>query len=173
MVESIDLRRVSGCLLSRQKRPATRGRRLSLAVRKHRPLQKEHADGSTTDRPEPQLATAPLRESHVTAQEMAQEFDRLDPVHKDTLKRAVHDGQPYDQIARETGVSEGTVKSRISRARDRLNGAQPEMQARTIPAASRENGASVDHVLKFLRAEKVKIEQATTALEQLRPRLVS
>jgi uncharacterized protein YerC len=135
-------------------------------------LQKEHDDGSTTDRPEPQLATAPLRESHVTAQEMAQEFDRLDPVHKDRLKRAVHDGQPYDQIARETG-SEGAIKSRISRARDRLNGAQPEMQVRTIPAASRANGASVDHVLKILRAEKVKIDQAITALELLRPRLVS
>jgi hypothetical protein len=84
----------------------------------------------------------------------------------------VHDGQPYDQIAREIGVSEGTVKSRISRARDRLNGAQPEMQARTIPAASRENGASVDHMLKILRAERVAIDQAITALEQLRPRLV-
>ena len=58
-----------------------------LAVCKHRPLQKEHDDGSTTDRPEPQLAIAPLRESHVTAQEMAQDFDRLVAVHKDTLKR--------------------------------------------------------------------------------------
>ena len=46
------------------------------------------------------------------------------------------------------------------------------MQARTIPAASRENGASVDHVLRILRAGKVKIDQATT-MEQLRPRLVS
>lgn len=76
-------------------------------------MQNEHDDGSTTDRPEPQLATAPLRESHVTAQEMAQEFNRLDSVHKDTLKRVVMNGQPYDQIARETGVSERTVKSRI------------------------------------------------------------
>jgi hypothetical protein len=40
---------------------------------------KSTTGGSTTDRPEPQLATAPLRESHVTAQEMAQAFDRLDP----------------------------------------------------------------------------------------------
>jgi hypothetical protein len=47
------------------------------------------------------------------------------------------------------------------------------MQARTIPAASRENGASVDHLLKILRAEKVKIDQTITALEHLRPRLVS
>jgi hypothetical protein len=50
-----------------------------LPVGKHRLLQKEH-DGSTPDRPEPQLAIAPLRESHVTAQEMAQEFVRLDRV---------------------------------------------------------------------------------------------
>lgn len=47
------------------------------------------------------------------------------------------------------------------------------MQARTILAASRANGASIDHVLKILRAEKVKIDQAITAVEQLRPRLVS
>jgi len=40
------------------------------------------------------------------------------------------------------------------------------------PSTSKENGDSVDHVLKILRAEKVKIDQAVAALEQLRPRLV-
>jgi hypothetical protein len=55
----------------------------------HEPLQKEHDDGSSTDRSEPQLATAPLHESHVTAKEMAQEFYKLGGTHKDRLKRAV------------------------------------------------------------------------------------
>ena len=62
--------------LSARSSRVVRGR---LAIRKHRPLQKEHDDGSTTDRPF-QLAIAPLRESHVTAQELAQEFVRLDRV---------------------------------------------------------------------------------------------
>jgi hypothetical protein len=47
------------------------------------------------------------------------------------------------------------------------------MQARTIPAASRENVDSVDHLLTVLRAEKVMIAKAIAALERPRPRLVS
>jgi RNA polymerase sigma-70 factor (ECF subfamily) len=47
-------------------------------------------------------------------------FSKLAPTQREALLLAVVEGQPYDVIAAHTGVSVGTVKSRISRARDRL-----------------------------------------------------
>lgn len=45
---------------------------------------------------------------------------RLRPCDRKALKLVVVDGKRYAQVARELGVAEGTVKSRISRARDYL-----------------------------------------------------
>jgi RNA polymerase sigma-70 factor (ECF subfamily) len=47
-------------------------------------------------------------------------FERLPFVQREALVLAVVQGLPYDEIAESTGVSVGTVKSRISRGRNRL-----------------------------------------------------
>jgi RNA polymerase sigma-70 factor (ECF subfamily) len=47
-------------------------------------------------------------------------FEKLSQGQREALVLAVVDGQSYDAIARHAGVSVGTIKSRISRARDML-----------------------------------------------------
>ena len=85
------------------------------------PLMLTGPDGEHFDRPELVMHLAPMQESGIVALEMAAEVDKLPQHQRDALKRAIYDGQGYDQIAQETKVSEGTVKSRISRARLTLN----------------------------------------------------
>jgi RNA polymerase sigma-70 factor (ECF subfamily) len=45
---------------------------------------------------------------------------RLDPAHRDILRLHYLEGRPIAVIASELGIPEGTVKSRLSGARDRL-----------------------------------------------------
>lgn len=87
----------------------------------HVPLMLTGPDGQDFDRPELVMRLAPMQESGIIALEMAAEVDKLPQHQQDALKRAIYDGQGYDQIAQETKVSRGTVKSRISRARSTLN----------------------------------------------------
>ena len=47
-------------------------------------------------------------------------FGKLASTQREALLLAVLEGLPYETIAEHTGVSVGTVKSRISRARDTL-----------------------------------------------------
>jgi RNA polymerase sigma-70 factor (ECF subfamily) len=47
-------------------------------------------------------------------------FGKLASTQREALLLAVLEGQSYEVIAAHTGVSVGTVKSRISRARDTL-----------------------------------------------------
>jgi|GEM_PF-1916163 len=47
-------------------------------------------------------------------------FGKLAAAQREALLLAVLEGLPYETIAEHTGVSVGTVKSRISRARDTL-----------------------------------------------------
>src|SRR5262252_3177982 len=53
-------------------------------------------------------------------QEFLNAFGKLSPGQREALVLAVVDGQSYEQIAQHAGVSVGTIKSRISRARDML-----------------------------------------------------
>jgi RNA polymerase sigma-70 factor (ECF subfamily) len=53
-------------------------------------------------------------------QEFLNAFGKLSPGQREALVLAVVDGQSYEQIAHHAGVSVGTIKSRISRARDML-----------------------------------------------------
>ena len=53
-------------------------------------------------------------------QEFLGAFAKLSPGQREALVLAVVDGQSYEQIAQHAGVSVGTIKSRISRARDML-----------------------------------------------------
>lgn len=53
-------------------------------------------------------------------EEFLMAFGKLSVGQREALVLAVVDGQSYEQIARHAGVSVGTIKSRISRARDML-----------------------------------------------------
>jgi RNA polymerase sigma-70 factor (ECF subfamily) len=57
-------------------------------------------------------------------------LDELPAEQREVLRLAVLDGMDYAEIAHRTGVSEGTVKSRVARARARLRrqlgGAEPQ-----------------------------------------------
>ncbi len=66
------------------------------------------------------LSHPPHQESGLIMREFLTAFSTLAPTQREALLLAVVEGQPYDVIAEHTGVSVGTVKSRISRARDRL-----------------------------------------------------
>ncbi|MCA0302228.1 MAG: sigma-70 family RNA polymerase sigma factor [Proteobacteria bacterium] len=60
------------------------------------------------------------QDSGLVMREFVSAFSRLAPTQREALLLAVLEGLPYDVIASHTGVSVGTVKSRISRARDTL-----------------------------------------------------
>ena len=66
------------------------------------------------------LSHPPQQESGLIMREFLTAFSKLAPTQREALLLAVDEGLPYETIAAHTGVSVGTVKSRISRARDRL-----------------------------------------------------
>ena len=66
------------------------------------------------------LSHQPHQESRLIMREFMSAFGKLAPTQREALLLAVLEGQSYEVIAAHTGVSVGTVKSRISRARDTL-----------------------------------------------------
>jgi len=60
------------------------------------------------------------QDSGLVMREFVSAFAKLAPTQREALLLAVLEGLPYEVIASHTGVSVGTVKSRISRARDTL-----------------------------------------------------
>ena len=66
------------------------------------------------------LSHPPHQESGLIMREFLTAFSKLAPTQREALLLAVVEGLPYKTIAAHTNVSVGTVKSRISRARDRL-----------------------------------------------------
>lgn len=66
------------------------------------------------------LSHPPHQDSGLVMREFLTAFSKLAQTQREALLLAVVEGLPYEVIASHTGVSVGTVKSRISRARDRL-----------------------------------------------------
>lgn len=66
------------------------------------------------------LAQRPTQESGLVVQEFLRAFGQLTYGQREALVFAVVEGQPYDVIAAHVGVSTGTIKSRVSRARASL-----------------------------------------------------
>ena len=66
------------------------------------------------------LSHPPLQENSLVMRKFMSAFAKLGTVQREALLFAVLEGMPYDAIARYTGVSVGTVKSRVSRGRDML-----------------------------------------------------
>lgn len=66
------------------------------------------------------LSHPPHQDSGLIMREFMSAFGKLAAAQREALLLAVLEGLPYETIAEHTGVSVGTVKSRISRARDTL-----------------------------------------------------
>ena len=66
------------------------------------------------------LSHPPHQDSGLVMREFMSAFGKLAATQREALLLAVLEGLPYETIAEHTGVSVGTVKSRISRARDTL-----------------------------------------------------
>lgn len=66
------------------------------------------------------LSHQPHQESRLVMREFMTAFGKLAPTQREAILLAVMEGQSYEVIAANTGVSVGTVKSRISRGRDVL-----------------------------------------------------
>jgi RNA polymerase sigma-70 factor (ECF subfamily) len=84
------------------------------------------------------------QDSGLIMREFVGAFSKLVPTQREALLLAVLEGLPYEVIAAHTGVSVGTVKSRISRARDTLERLLLEGEARPQSAVNAES-ASSDH----------------------------
>jgi RNA polymerase sigma-70 factor (ECF subfamily) len=79
------------------------------------------------------LSHLPRQENRIVMREFVEAFGKLARVQREALLLAVLEGKPYDEIAVITGVSEGTVKSRVSRARDTLERLMLDDDARPSP----------------------------------------
>jgi len=79
------------------------------------------------------------QDSGLIMREFVTAFAKLAPTQREALLLAVLEGLPYEVIAAHTGVSVGTVKSRISRARDTLERLLLEGEARPQPAGGTDN----------------------------------
>ena len=80
------------------------------------------------------LSHPPHQDSGLVMREFMSAFGKLAPAQREALLLAVLEGLPYETIADHTGVSVGTVKSRISRARDTLERMLLEGDIRQPPA---------------------------------------
>jgi RNA polymerase sigma-70 factor (ECF subfamily) len=106
-------------------------------------LRNLHIDGFRRQRPTvplegdvlARLSGPPPQDDAVLACEFQKAFRQLTSQQREALVLSVIDGLNYDEIAARTGVAVGTVKSRVSRARDRLyllmTGEMPESQAQS------------------------------------------
>ena len=88
------------------------------------------------------LSHPPHQESGLVMREFMSAFQKLAQSQREALLLAVIEGQSYDVIAAHTGVSVGTVKSRISRARARLEHMMLHGDEPAQPKAVRSNHVS-------------------------------
>jgi RNA polymerase sigma-70 factor (ECF subfamily) len=66
------------------------------------------------------LTQRPDQDNGLIVREFLKAFGKLSAGQREALVLAVVEGQPYEAIAAHAGVSVGTIKSRISRARATL-----------------------------------------------------
>lgn len=83
---------------------------------------------------------APQPEERILKQEeharIREALESLEPEYREALSLSVFAGQSYGQIAEILGVREGTVKSRISRAREKLRKKLLQTGNKTISVSS-------------------------------------
>jgi RNA polymerase sigma-70 factor (ECF subfamily) len=90
------------------------------------------------------LSTLAYQESGLVMREFVSAFSKRAPTQREALLLAVLEGLPYEVIAEHTGVSVDTVKSRISRGRDRLEELLLEGEAEPLPTAGTVKTANRD-----------------------------
>lgn len=90
------------------------------------------------------LSHPPHQDSGLVMREFMGAFSKLTSAQREALLLAVLEGLPYESIADHTGVSVGTVKSRISRARDSLE----RMLIEGEPRATASEGNSKARVIE-------------------------
>lgn len=67
------------------------------------------------------ILSEPARQDHtLRLRDLQAAISRLEPAHREALMLVAVDGLPYEAAATVIGCPAGTVKSRVSRARDRL-----------------------------------------------------
>jgi RNA polymerase sigma-70 factor (ECF subfamily) len=91
------------------------------------------------------LSHPPHQESGLIMREFLGAFSKLASTQREALLLAVVEGLPYEVIASHTGVSVGTVKSRISRARDLLERLLVEGDTRAHPTDLADHDQDDDH----------------------------
>src|SRR5262245_35222818 len=83
------------------------------------------------------LSASPSQETSLLKAEFLKAFATLRPHHREALVLSVIEGQSYEQIAAHAGVSVGTLKNRLSRAREKLlvlmTGETPHGPGQTTP----------------------------------------
>ena len=84
------------------------------------------------------------QDSGLVMREFVSAFAKLAPTQREALLLAVLEGLPYEVIAQHTGVSVGTVKSRISRARDTLERLLLEGETKPRPTSGIDTTADRD-----------------------------
>lgn len=146
----------------------------------HVSLMVEREDGTFTERVEPQLTTPALQESGLHARDMARKVLTLPDPQRKTVLQAT-EGVPYSEIATKDGVSVGTVKSRVSRARsilnddDRVTPPPPQrpvnkigFSSRVLRPAAPAASDPYETMMATLKAERARIDDAIAALEKVR-----
>jgi RNA polymerase sigma-70 factor, ECF subfamily len=84
----------------------------------HRRAKREVEDGDGTYAA--QLRSAPGQEANVALKEMWRAMGKLPPDQREALLLVGAEGMTYEDAARICGVAQGTIKSRVNRARTRL-----------------------------------------------------
>ncbi len=87
------------------------------------------------------LSHPPHQDSGLIMREFMNAFGKLAAAQREALLLAVLEGLPYETIADHTGVSVGTVKSRISRARDTLERLLLEGESSVDRGYARQHGS--------------------------------
>jgi RNA polymerase sigma-70 factor (ECF subfamily) len=82
-------------------------------IRRRRPTEELDAD-------EMDLATPPTQFDAIVHAEFLKAFDQLAPYHREALILSAIEGRSYEEIAAICGCAQGTIKSRVCRARDTL-----------------------------------------------------
>jgi RNA polymerase sigma-70 factor (ECF subfamily) len=98
------------------------------------------------------------QESRLVMREFMSAFGKLAATQREALLLAVLEGQSYEVIAAHTGVSVGTVKSRISRARDTLEHLMLEGDSKQRPTT-----ADLKTALRATTAQAPTIQDAAEA----------
>jgi RNA polymerase sigma-70 factor (ECF subfamily) len=90
------------------------------------------------------LSYPAFQESGLVMREFVSAFAKLAQTQREALLLAVLEGMPYEVIAEHTGVSVGTVKSRVSRGRDTLERLLLESEANPRPTSGIDNTSNRD-----------------------------